>query len=174
MPDTSEWRAGTSYLRIGDTYTRMFFVPGFPNREVPAGFMQHLFNSPYDIWYQLSVIYETISQEHEKRRINLKKTGQDAKRINRVERGSSGSIEREFEEQVTREEEAQLFFSAGEAVKMNLLASVSSDSLSDLKDSEVRLRQMFREVGLDLQVVRPISLQVPTRLAMFGIRTDRL
>lgn len=172
LPD--DWAAAPTYLRVGGSYHRTFFVPGYPNQQVPAGLMQHLYNAPYDIWYGVSEVYETIDATGEKRRMKLRQLEQDAKRIDRQARGASTRPEQQEEEALTHEADSQLHFSRGGAIKKNLLASVSAMSLQGLQESEAQLRKMFRGVDLSLQTVKGRSLQVPVKLAMLGIRSDRV
>lgn len=173
-PIPDDWSVAHNYLRVGSTYHRMFFVPGYADRHVPAGLMQHLYNAPQDIWYGISEVYETISASGEQRRMKYRRLKQDADRAGRAQRGASARVEQREEESLTDEAESLLFYSRGEAIKKNLLASVSATSLQGLAESEVALRNMFRDVNLAIQPVNGRSLQIPVKLAMLGIRSDKV
>lgn len=169
-----DWSPSHTYLRIGDSYHRMFIVPGFPYREVPAGLLQYLFNAPEDIWYGISTVYKTIPIERERRRVKLKRSDQDSKRHDRYQRGSSASAEEEDEAFVVDSMDQRLYNSTSEAVQMNMLATVTAGSVDELNEASEKLKRMFRRVHLPLTPIKGEARQVPFRLASLGIRSDRI
>lgn len=172
LPD--DWSPMRSYLRIGDSFTRMFFVPNYPDRRVLGGVMQQLFEAPQDIWYGISIVYQTMGNKGERYRNRMRRFASDAKQIERAKRGSSSSAEQIDQESSIREADTLLFYSGGRTIKQNLLTYVSASSLAGLEEASTLLRQIFRDVNLPLQPVVGRSLQIPVRLAMLGINQERV
>jgi len=169
-----DWQPEHTYLRIGDTYCRMFFVPDYPDPFVEAGLMRALVNASEDIWYGVSFNYETQNVGTERRRMKVRRNEADSRRIDRGKAGRSTSVAEEERDSLEEQYERIQHYSRGGVIKLNTIAWVNSASLEGLEASEDRLAQIFRNVGLPLQRVTGRSLQVPVRLSAYGIRSEKV
>lgn len=169
-----DWQPEHTYLRIGDTYCRMFFVPDYPDPFVEAGLMRAIVNAPEDIWYGVSFNYETQNVGTERLRMKIRRNEADSRRIDRGKTGRSTSVAEEERDSLEEQHERIQHYSRGGVIKLHTIAWVNSASLEGLEASEDRLAQIFRNVGLPLQRVTGRSLQVPVRLSAYGIRSEKV
>ncbi len=169
-----DWQPEPSHLRIGDTYTRMFFVTEYPDPFVTAGLMRHLVHAPEDIWYGVTFMYETQNTGHEIRRIKLRHNEGDSRRFERAQSGRSSTAADEDRDMLEGQQERMQYYSRGGVIKLNTLAWVSSSSVEGMSEAATRLTRIFRDVGLPLNRVPGRSLQVPVRLATMGLRSEKV
>lgn len=169
-----DWEPGHTHLRIGDTFSRMFFVPHYPDPFVTAGRMRELINVDVDIWYGITFAYETQNVGTESRRMSLRRNESDSRRLERAQSGRSATVEDEDREQLEWQQERMQYYSRGGVIKLNTIAWVNSTDLSLMDEAAERLTEIFRRVGLPLQRVPGRSLQVPVRLMAHGIKSQRV
>lgn len=165
------WVRGHSYLRVGDTLSRTFYVPKFERSRVPAGLLNTLYNPSTNFMYGVSLVYTVVSATAESRRMALRRARQDSKRLERSGRGASMSAKERAEMKDLDSTEDFFYASRGLGVNMKLLAFTVGGNWDELASNEGRLRNMFRSngVGLPLNPVMGRSLQIPFRAAMFGV-----
>lgn len=169
-----DWDPEPTYLRIGDTYCRMFFVPDYPDPFVEAGLMRELVSAPEDIWYGISFPYETQNVGSEMRRTKLRHNEADTRRFQRAQSGRSATVADEDRDQLENQQARIQYYSRGGVIKLNTLAWVCSANLEGLDESEERLRRIFRRAGFSLDRVAGRSLQVPVRLMAYGIKSEEV
>jgi hypothetical protein len=169
-----DWQPEPTFLRIGDTYCRMFFVPEYPDPFVEAGLMRELVHAPEDIWYGISYAYETQNVGTEMKRTRFRHNEGDSRRLERATSGRSATAADEDREMLESQHERIQYYSRGGVIKLNTLAWVNSASLEGLNEAEVRLARIFRGVGLSLQRVPGQSLQVQVRLMAYNIKSEKV
>ncbi len=167
-----DWEPKPTYLRIGDTLTRMFFVPNYPDPLVEAGIMRALVNAPEDIWYGVTMAYETLNTDSEMRRMGVRRRERDTRRYERNASGRSATVADIDRAELEEQQEQIQYYSRGGVIKLNTIAWVSSESAAGLNAAEARLARIFRSTGLSLQRVAGESLQIPTRLMVYGIKSE--
>lgn len=169
LPYPHEVVAKRNYLMVGDTYTKTMFVPSFKRRQVPAGYIQQLFQLPSELWAGITLLYETTDASNERLRSRLEIRSVGAKQRRRQRQGVQDRAEHADEEARIAEYDEALYFSGADTVDLHLLATVSASSPDELQRASDTLTNHFRSSVLPLRPIRGDVAQWEARLAALGL-----
>lgn len=172
LPSEDELVARRTYLEVaGSTYSSVLFCPGFTRRRADPSYMQHVLQMPPELWGGLTLIYKTAPARAEEVRQTWNRWEQDSKSFRRRSRGSSARAREQDELSRIEEEDSALYDSDGDAVHLNLLATVSAQSPDELEVAIDALKNAYRPTNIPLREIKGDTQQWEARLATLGIPT---
>lgn len=171
-PFPKDWRVGSNYLRVGDTWHRTLRA-NFTLQEAPDGFYRTLFGLE-DGWYTIAITTKVTSAKLESKKRQQRRRDADVRRAQRTKEGSTLTPQQEDEENQIIEEERALYFGRAVPIRTSLLVRLSAPTKTELEAATSHWEATGRGLHLPFSIVSGESLQVPAALRTVGIISDKI